>query len=101
MFIGTLSWDPWLMAALAICGLFVVGVTALLSRRLGKVGGAVTGLFCGLLPSLLILVWLLFIARPNFMAAAGAFGGSCWNHLLWAEESICDVTVDNGRLHQE
>src|SRR5690349_20344507 len=69
----TFSWIPWLMAVLAICGIFVVGAIALLSRRLGKLGGAIAGLFCGLLPSLLILVWL-FTARPNFMAAAGAFG---------------------------
>jgi hypothetical protein len=87
------------MAALAICGLFVVGATALLSRRLGKTGGAVTGLFCGLLPSLLILIWL-FVARPNFMAGAGAFGLA---HMLFyssgAGGALAGIICSGGRKH--
>jgi hypothetical protein len=60
-------------AALAICGLFVVGAVASLSRRLGKIGGAITGVLCGLLPSVLILAWV-FVARPGFEASAGWAG---------------------------
>jgi len=62
----------WL-AELAICGLFVVGAVALLSRRFGKVGGVITGVLCGLLPSALILTWV-FVARPGFEASAGGAG---------------------------
>src|SRR5208282_6267174 len=61
------------IAELAICGLFVVGAVALLSRRFGKVGGAITGVLCGLLPSVLILTWVL-VARPGFEASAGSAG---------------------------
>jgi hypothetical protein len=61
------------IAELAICGLFVVGAVALLSRRFGKVGGAITGLLCGLLPSALILTWV-FVARPGFEASVGGAG---------------------------
>jgi hypothetical protein len=61
------------IAELAICGLFVVGAVALLSRRVGKVGGAITGVLCGLVPSALILTWV-FVARPGFEASAGAAG---------------------------
>jgi hypothetical protein len=61
------------IAELAICGLFVVGAVALLSRRFGKVGGAITGVLCGLLPSALILTWVVG-ARPGFEASAGGAG---------------------------
>ncbi len=61
------------IAELAICGLFVVGAVALLSRRFGKVGGAITGALCGLLPSALMLTWV-FVARPGFEASAGGAG---------------------------
>jgi hypothetical protein len=39
------------IAGLAICGLFVVGAVALLSRRFGKIGGAIAGVLCGLFPA--------------------------------------------------
>ena len=61
------------IAELAVCGLIVVGAVALLSRRFGKVGGAITGVLCGLVPSALILTWV-FVARPGFEASAGAAG---------------------------
>jgi len=61
------------IAELAICGLFVVGAVALLSHRLGRVGGAIIGVLCGLLPSVLILTWV-FVARPGFEASAGGAG---------------------------
>jgi len=61
------------IAELATCGLFVVGAVALLSRRFGKVGGAITGVLCGLFPSALILSWV-FVARPGFEASAGSAG---------------------------
>lgn len=56
-----LVWIAWL----AICGLLVVGVVALSSRRFGKVGGAILGGAVGLLPSVLMLAWVL-LARPGF-----------------------------------
>jgi hypothetical protein len=64
-----LVWITWL----AICGLFVVGVVALSSRRFGKLGGAIVGGGLGLLPSVLILTWVL-VARPGFEASAGGAG---------------------------
>lgn len=66
---GDLAW----IAELAVCGLFVVGAVAKLSRRFGKIGGAVAGLLCGLLPSVLLLTWV-FVARPGFEASAGGAG---------------------------
>jgi len=75
-FSGSHIWgtdDLLWIAELAICGLFVVGAVALLSRRLGKVGGAITGVLCGLLPSAVILTWA-FVARPGFEASAGGAG---------------------------
>jgi hypothetical protein len=74
--IGGHTWsadDLLWIAELAICGLFVVGAVALLSRRFGKVGGAITGVLCGLLPSVLMLTWV-FVARPGFEASAGGAG---------------------------
>jgi len=65
--------DVVVIAELAICGLFVVGAVALLSRRFGKIGGAIAGVLCGLLPSVLILTWVL-VARPGFEASAGSSG---------------------------
>jgi hypothetical protein len=61
------------IAELAICGLFVVGAVAFLSRHFGKVGGAIAGVLCGLLPSVLILTWVV-VARPGFEASAGSAG---------------------------
>ena len=58
---------------LAVCGFFVVGAVAFLCRRLGKIGSAIAGLFCGLVPSILILAWV-FIARPGFEASAAGAG---------------------------
>ena len=60
-------------AMLGVCGLIVVGVVALLSQRLGKIGGAIVGLLCGLLPSLLLFAYV-WIARPGFEASAGSAG---------------------------
>ena len=65
----TLVW----IAGLAICGLFVVGAVALLPRRFGKIGGAIAGMLCGVLPSILMLTWV-FVARPGFEASAGGAG---------------------------
>jgi hypothetical protein len=61
------------IAKVAVCGLFVVGAVAWLSGRFGKVGGAITGGLCGLLPSALMLTWV-FLARPGFEASAGGVG---------------------------
>lgn len=60
-------------AKLAVCGLFVVGVVASLSLRLGKIGGAIVGLLCGLLPSVLLFAYV-FVVRPGFEASAGTAG---------------------------
>jgi hypothetical protein len=73
---GTHIWgkdDVVWIGELAICGLFVVGAVALLSCRFGKIGGAIAGVLCGLLPSVLILTWV-FVARPGFEASAGGAG---------------------------
>ena len=87
---GTHIWGKddyvWPME-LAICGLVVVGVIALLSRRFGKLGGAITGLLGGFLPSVLMLTWVL-VARSGFEAsAAGAGSHSGW--LLQAASEGC------------
>jgi len=60
-------------AMLAVCGLVVVGPVALLSLRLGKIGGAIVGLLCGLLPSVVLLAYA-FVVRPGFEASAGTAG---------------------------
>jgi hypothetical protein len=70
------SWrktDVVWLAQLAICGLFVVGIVALLSQRLGKIGATIVGLLCGLLPSVLLLAYVL-VLRPGFEASAGTAG---------------------------
>ena len=60
-------------AQLAFCGLFVVGAAALLCLRLGKIAGAMVGLLCGLLPSVLLFAYVL-VVRPGFEASAGTAG---------------------------
>jgi len=73
---GTHTWgkdDVVGITKLVICGFVVVGVIAFLSRRLGKLGGAITGVLCGLLPSVLVLTWV-FVAKPGFEASAGSAG---------------------------
>jgi hypothetical protein len=58
---------------LAVCGLFVVGAAALASLRFGKIGSAIAGLLCGLLPSIIILT-LVYVERPGFEATAAGAG---------------------------
>ena len=60
-------------AQLAVCGLFVVAGVAFLSLRLGKIGGAIVGLLCGLLPSVLLFAYV-FVVRPGFEESAGTAG---------------------------
>ena len=68
---GTHIWSNVVWIALvAICGLIVVGVMAPLCRRFGRLGGVITGLACGLLPTVLIITWV-FVAQPGFEASAG------------------------------
>jgi len=54
-------------------GLVLVGVVALLCPRFGKIGGAVVGLVCGLLPSALILALALIVARHNLAEGVGTY----------------------------
>lgn len=56
---------------LTACGIFVTAATAFFSRTFGKVGAIVTGVLCGLAPSVLLASWVL-IARPGFEESAGA-----------------------------
>lgn len=73
---GTHIWskdDVMWFAALAVCGLFVVGIVAWLSRHFGKIAGAAVGALCGILPSVLLLTWV-FLARPGFEESAGTVG---------------------------
>lgn len=51
-------------AQLTIFGLVVVGIVALLCLRLGKIGGAIVGLLCGLLPRC-VLVHLCTHSSPR------------------------------------
>ncbi len=44
-----------------------------LGSWLWRIGGAITGLLCGLLPSMLILTWVV-VAQPGFEASAGSAG---------------------------
>ena len=60
------------MIELVICGLFVVGVAAV-CRHFGRVGGAIAGALCGLVPTVLLISWVL-MARPGFEESAGAMG---------------------------
>ena len=63
--------DLVFLGYLTVCGIFITSATVFLSRPFGKVGAIVTGLLCGLAPSLLLAGWVL-IARPGFEESAGA-----------------------------
>ena len=58
------------LAYVAVGGIFVTAAIAFFSRRLGRIGAAVTGILCGLIPSIILTSWLL-IARPGFEESAG------------------------------
>lgn len=67
------SYDlPW-MAAVTVCGAVVVAVIAAAASRLRRIASAFSGFGIGLLPSLLIVAWVL-IARPGFEESAGSVG---------------------------
>lgn len=55
---------------LTLCGIFVTAATAFFSRPFGKVGAIITGVLCGLAPSIVVASWVL-IARPGFEESAG------------------------------
>ena len=63
--------DLLFFAYVAVCGIFVTAVIAFFSRPFGKVGGVVTGVLCGIAPSVLMAGWVL-MARPGFEESAGA-----------------------------
>ena len=66
----TLSKNDWMFfACVAVCGIFVTAATAFFSRPFGRVGAVVTGLLCGIAPSVLMVGWV-FIARPGFEESA-------------------------------
>jgi hypothetical protein len=54
-------------------GLVVVGVVAWLCPRFGRIGGAVVGFACGLLPSALILTLAVIFARHNLYEVVGTY----------------------------
>ena len=56
-------------AVVAASGLLVVALTAFFARSVGTVGAAVTGLSCGLVPSVLLFLYAE-IGRPGFEASA-------------------------------
>lgn len=53
-----------------LCGVLVTTATALFSRPFGRIGAIVTGLLCGIAPSIVMVAWVL-LARPGFEASAG------------------------------
>ena len=65
---------PW-MAVVTICGAIVVAVIAWAASRLHRVAAAFSGFGIGLLPSILLVAWVL-IARPGFEASAGGVGAA-------------------------
>lgn len=65
---------PWITAT-TVCGAIVVAAIALAAGRLHRVAAAFSGLGIGLLPSVLIVAWVL-IARPGFEASAGSVGAA-------------------------
>ena len=61
---------------IVVLGLVVVGLVAWLCRRFPKIGGAVVGLMCGLLPSALFLAHALVVARQNLYVVVGNYAGT-------------------------
>lgn len=65
--------DLMFLAYVAVCGIFVTAAIVFLSRPFGRFGATVTGILCGLTPSILLFTWV-FIARPGFEESAGTAG---------------------------
>jgi hypothetical protein len=71
-----LIWSRGTLVTIVVLGLVVVGLVAWLCRRFRKIGGAVVGLMCGLLPSALFLTHALVVARQNLYVAVGNYAGT-------------------------
>jgi len=73
---GNLTWGKDFVvffAQLAVCGVFVVAGVAVFAMKLGRLGGATTGMLCGLAPSVLLFSWGM-LARPGFEESPAAAG---------------------------
>jgi len=57
-------------ALLAGCGVVIVVCVAFLASQFGRLGGAISGMLCGLLPSAFLIGWASLI-RPGFEESAG------------------------------
>jgi hypothetical protein len=71
---GTHIWSKndliWIVEVM-VCGMVVVAIIAMLSSRLGKGGGTIAGVICGLMPSAFAFSWALLV-RPGFESSAGS-----------------------------
>lgn len=70
------TWDKGdlvFLAYVAVCGVLVTAAIAFVSRPFGRVGSVVTGILCGLAPSVFLFSWVL-VTRPGFEASAGTAG---------------------------
>ena len=65
--------DLVFFTSVAACGIFVTAAIGFFSRPFGRVGGVVTGVLCGLAPSILFFSYVL-IMRPGFEESAGTAG---------------------------
>lgn len=63
---------PWI-GGIGAVGLLVTGLVAFVSTRLRIIGTVVSGLFLGLVPSIVIGLWA-WLGRPGFEESAGEMG---------------------------
>lgn len=67
--------DVGWVVALLFTGAVVVSLIAALCRRQGKVGALITGVLCGLIPSVVVIA-CVSLTQPGFEESAGGIGAA-------------------------
>src|SRR3974390_2199551 len=63
------------LTVMAGSGVLVVAAASIFGSSLGRLGGFLTGLACGLLPSVLMLIYM-WVAPPGFEKGAAMVAGA-------------------------